>query len=134
MIKLIRSLFSKREKDPGIPLEELTTTIAYPDGSRGTSHRHFAQTPQVDVVLESMLGELREPYPHVAERIALTWGSPNCEAYLASLLFDERAMDKGHQYVARMGFNPQIMSVLMQLQDEHHRRFTFSSMDRGGLL
>lgn len=134
MLSLIRKLFRRQEEmDPGLPLESLTTTIAYPDGSKGTAYR-ASSVKKVDSVLEGMLAELRAAYPHIAERISLTWGTPDCEAYLASLLFDERAMDKDHQYIARTGFNPQIMSVLMLLQDEHRLCFCFSDVESGRLV
>lgn len=124
MLSFIRSLFRKQE-DPGIPLETMTTTIAYPDGTQATSYRSgaFASSRTPKYLPLGMLAELRTPYPHIAEKISVTWGTPVCEEYLASLLFDDRAVDKQNQYVARSGFNPQIMSLLMQLQDEHQRRF-----------
>lgn len=126
MLSLIRSLFRRREEtDPGLPLETMTTTIAYPDGTQATSYRSgrdsSARNPNKLPV--SMLADLRAPYPHIAERISLTWGTPVCEEYLASLLFDDRAVDKQNQYAARSGFNPEVMTLLMQLQDEHQRHF-----------
>ncbi len=128
MLSLLRKLFRAREEThPGHPMETLTASIAYPDGRKETSYISEAVlTADGDAERASMLAELRESYPHIAERISLTWGTPNCEEYLASLLFDERAMDKGHQYVARAGFSPRLMSVLMTLQGEHQRCFCFS--------
>lgn len=129
MLSLLRRLFGVREEQhPGHPMETLTASIAYPDGRKETSYISEAVlTAEGDAARAELLADLREAYPHIAERISLTWGTPNCEAYLASLLFDERAMDKDHQYVARNGFTPKIMSVLMTLQGEHQRHFCFNS-------
>jgi hypothetical protein len=130
MLNLIRTLFRKHEdKDPGYVMEMLSTTIAYPDGSKGTAYRSHSASPRIETALASMLAELRSAHPHVAERISLTWGTPDCEEHLESLLFDQRVMDKGHQYAARTGFTPQIMSVLMRLQDEHQRSFCFGGAE-----
>lgn len=128
MLSLLRRLFRAREEQhPGHPMETLTASIAYPDGRKETSYISEAVlTAEGDAERAALLAELREAYPHIAERISLTWGTPNCEEYLASLLFDERAMDKDHQYVARNGFTPRIMSVLMTLQGEHQHCFCFS--------
>ena len=126
MFSFIRDLFSKlkkQEHDPGLPMETLTTTIAYPDGTKSTNYRESSRKRQGDEKLESMLGELRQAHPHVAERISLVWGSLTCEEYLSSLLFDDRAIKKEAQYAARAGFSPAIMSLLMQLQEEHQGRF-----------
>ncbi|MBS1211089.1 MAG: hypothetical protein H6R19_3487 [Proteobacteria bacterium] len=134
MLSLIRNLL-KRVKNQEFntddyPVEPLTTTIAFPDGSKGTAHRVSTRPSPFEGELGKLFVDLRAAYPHVAEKISLTWGSPECEQYLASLLFDDRAMDKGHQYAARNGFSPQIMSILMQLQDEHHRCFGGQSVKK----
>jgi len=126
MFSFIRNLLSKAKKeevDIQDAIAPLTTTIAYPDGSKGTAYRTSPRATQFEGELGNLFADLRTAYPHVADKISLTWGSPVCEQYLASLLFDDRVMDKGHQYTARTGFSPQIMSVLMQLQDEHQRCF-----------
>lgn len=125
MFGLIRKLLSKEEKPVEVPLDELVTTIAYPDGTKRTAYRSNAEARKNPLPqdVKAMLTEVHARYPQVAEKISLGWGSDLCESYLSSILFDERATDKDSHYTARAGFDPHIMSLLMQLQDEHHRRY-----------
>lgn len=46
-------------------------------------------------------------YPKIMEKIILTWGHPECEKFLNSLMIDSRG--------DRQGFDPEIMSELMLL-------------------
>lgn len=125
MLGLIQTLFGRR-KDQGLdqPVEEFTTTIAYPDGTKRSSYRSEApKADRLDPMIKDMLKELAEKHPRVAENIAATWGSQSYDQYMASILFDERAVDKNHSYVARAGFSLEVMSLLMRLQEEHQVRF-----------
>ncbi|WP_018610210.1 hypothetical protein [Uliginosibacterium gangwonense] len=125
MLGFIQTLFGRR-KDPGLdqPVEEFTTTIAYPDGTkRNGYHSEVPKANRIDPVINEMLKELAERHPRIAENIAATWGSQSYDQYMASILFDERAMDKNHHYTARAGFSLEVMSLLMRLQDEHQSRF-----------
>ncbi|PZP52786.1 MAG: hypothetical protein DI596_13800 [Azospira oryzae] len=36
-----------------------------------------------------------EQFPHVVQNLILTWGHPECEAYLAKLIIDERGSRRG---------------------------------------
>jgi hypothetical protein len=82
--------------------------------------RHSAEDPFPDL---SLLDEKVEPrkgpaerlgiraaledYPRISERIQQLWGTPDCEAYLNSLVIDTRGN--------RQGFPPPIMEELLYL-------------------
>lgn len=123
MFGFIRRLFGKEEAPAEIPLEELVTTIAYPDGTKRAAYRNnpTARTSQLPSEVRAILTEISVRHPRVADHISMAWGSELCETYLNSILFDERATARESHYQARAGFDPHIMSLLMQLQDEHNR-------------
>jgi hypothetical protein len=126
MFGFIRKLFRQEDNNLSeIPLEALMTTIAYPDGSKRTAYRNnpSARVDQVPAEVRALLTEIGVRYPQVAEHISMAWGSELCEQYLTSILFDERATARESHYTARAGFDPHIMSLLMQLQDEHNRYY-----------
>lgn len=126
MFGFIRKLFRQKDEHPSeIPLEALMTTIAYPDGSKRTAYRNnpSARTDKIPPVVQALLTEIGVRYPQVSEHISMAWGSELCEQYLTSILFDERATAPESHYKARAGFDPHIMSLLMQLQDEHNRYY-----------
>lgn len=123
MFGFIRRLFTQEEKPTEIPLEALVTTIAYPDGSKRTAYRNTptARSTRIPAEVQALLAEIGVRHPRVADQISIAWGSELCEQYLKSILFDERATARESHYTARAGFDPHIMSLLMQLQDEHNR-------------
>ncbi len=126
MFGFIRKFFRKEDNRPSeIPLDALMTTIAYPDGSKRTAYRNnpSARTDQIPPDVQALLTEIGVRYPQVSEHISMAWGSELCEQYLRSILFDERATARESHYTARAGFDPHIMSLLMQLQDEHNRYY-----------
>jgi len=125
MFGFIQTLLGRR-KDQGLdqPVEEFTTIIAYPDGTKRSSYRSEAAKPdRLDPMIKDILKELEEKHPRIAENIAATWGSQSYDQYMASILFDERAIDKNHHYTARAGFSLEVMTLLMRLQEEHQTRF-----------
>lgn len=50
-----------------------------------------------------------EAFPHVVQTLVLTWGYPECEAYLARLVVDERG--------GRRGFSIEAMDELLFLSE-----------------
>lgn len=50
-----------------------------------------------------------EQFPHVVKNLSLGWGYPECEAYIAKLVIDERGN--------RRGFSVQAMDELLFLSD-----------------
>lgn len=54
-------------------------------------------------------GAALEAFPHVIQTLALTWGHPECEAYLARLVVDERG--------CRRGFSVDAMDELLFLSE-----------------
>jgi len=124
MFGFIRRLFTQEEKPTEIPLEALATTIAYPDGSKRGTYRNTpaAKTTRIPAEVQALLAEIGVRHPQVADQISMAWGTELCEQYLNSVLFDERATARESHYTARAGFDPHIMSLLMQLQDEHNLR------------
>lgn len=51
-----------------------------------------------------------EDYPHIIGRIMDTWGQSDCQAYLTSLVADNRGG-------LRVGFSPEVFSELLLLLD-----------------
>ncbi len=54
-------------------------------------------------------GAALEAFPHVVQTLVLTWGYPECEAYLARLIVDERG--------CRRGFSVEAMDELLFLSE-----------------
>lgn len=55
--------------------------------------------------------ELERHFPHVLARIAALWGTPELDAYFASLLFSDR--------LDREGFPPAVAMEISRLSDVH---------------
>ncbi|MDO9065283.1 MAG: hypothetical protein Q7U25_08745 [Sulfuricella sp.] len=79
------------------PLPRLNAGLA-----RETARIMPAQ-PETDHTLSSIEGE----FPHIAEKLTLVWGYPECFSYLSELIIDNRGN--------RKGFNLDIMADLMLL-------------------
>lgn len=132
MVGFFQRLLGRRKQEVvEQPLEELTTTIAYPDGTKRNSYSQGSSRgsgksgggPKLDPEIQEILDKLSTRHPQVAEKIALAWGSDGCDTYLNSILFDERVIKKETRYQARAGFADDMMQLLMHLQDEHQRRY-----------
>ncbi|QLG88503.1 ankyrin repeat domain-containing protein [Chitinibacter bivalviorum] len=71
--------------------------------------------------LQEILGSTEFPqqliskYPHLAERLILSWGSPALDIFLNELFFDRRG--------GRQGFEPEIMHELFSIQSLHNKLF-----------
>lgn len=64
------------------------------------------------------LETLRSRFPHVAEKIVTTWGTPDCRKYINTLLTDTRDGQ-------RKGFPPATASSIFQLLCIHDRLYHF---------
>ncbi len=95
----------------GAPVTERLDRVPA-DGSTGDA---FPDLSQLDEKLERRKGPAErlqvraalEDYPRIATRIQQLWGTPDCEAYLNSLVIDTRGN--------RQGFSPVIMEELLYL-------------------
>jgi hypothetical protein len=129
MFERILNLFGKPDSSRGEisaaeAAELMTTTIAHPNQPKPRKSRPAPRaTTAPDARTSELLNTLRAHHPRVAEAIAASWGTHACEAYLASLFFDDRSASAKHQYKARAGFSLEMMAVIVQLQDEHTERF-----------
>jgi len=73
-------------------------------------------------LVDSAIAALKEGFPRIHQKLVPLWGSAQGEAYLDSLIVDERGN--------RQGFPPDVMRSLLVLQRVHFERFgTFKRVD-----
>lgn len=79
-------------------------------------------TPQGEVHL-AFIALLRQKYGHIAHRLELIWGSPECDAYLNGLFLardpDQGPMRNGRPARVGMGFPKPAMRALKVLRELH---------------
>lgn len=69
--------------------------------------RELASSMPTQPETDTSLSTIETDFPHIAEKLTLVWGYPNCFSYLSELIIDNRGN--------RKGFNLDIMSDLMLL-------------------
>ena len=78
--------------------------------------------PTDQELVEAALETLRAEFPRIHQKLVPLWGSAAGEAYLDSLIVDDRGN--------RQGFPPDVMRGLLVLQRVHFERFgTFKRVD-----
>lgn len=83
--------------DSKAPLPRLNARLA----------REIASSMPMQPETDSRLSAIETDFPHIAEKLTLVWGYPNCFSYLSELIIDNRGN--------RKGFNLDIMNDLMLL-------------------
>jgi hypothetical protein len=61
---------------------------------------------------------LADHFPRIAQAVFDLWGTPECDAYLARLIVDDRG--------TRSGFPPEVLQALLDLSAQHQRQFGLS--------
>lgn len=90
---VIGSLFGSNQ----VPLPRLNAGLA------SEITRSMPMPPEADPSLSAIEAD----FPHIAEKLTLVWGYPDCFSYLTGLIIDNRGN--------RKGFNLDIMGDLMLL-------------------
>lgn len=91
------SIGSSMFGDSKAPLPRLNARLA----------RELASSKPTQPETDTSLSTIETDFPHIAEKLTLVWGYPNCFSYLSELIIDNRGN--------RKGFNLDIMSDLMLL-------------------
>lgn len=107
-------------------------TPGFPSASDEERDTHVAQSDRVIPPLEKQptdkelvdaaIATLKAEFPRIHQKLIPLWGSAQGEAYLDSLIVDERGN--------RQGFPPDVMRSLLVLQRVHFELFgTFKRVD-----
>lgn len=109
---------AEQPETPGFPDEESDTPVTPSERVIPPLERQPTDRELVD----SAIATLKEGFPRIHQKLIPLWGSAQGEAYLDSLIVDERGN--------RQGFPAEVMRSLLVLQRVHFELFgTFKRAD-----